>query len=211
MVSLKNKTAVIIGAAGRGNMGQIIAKRFADEGAIAALTRKPSMEILANLWVSKRIDLKNGDLFDLVQQKPKVRTRQIRSSVNKWLALNTARKFLVAALGFAGGAGVERLAELSNDDDPNTAQAAIEALARVGGARAQVALRAHLDSDDPVQKLAALEGLERLEARLDVNELRPLLDDPLVRRPAVRLLGHSQDPEALDAVFEALGIPIEDP
>ncbi|MCP4314998.1 MAG: class I SAM-dependent methyltransferase [Hyphomicrobiales bacterium] len=66
---------------------------FADEGAIAALIRKPSMETMANLWVSKRIDLKNGDLFKLIEQKPRVRTREIRKALNKWLAFNTARKF----------------------------------------------------------------------------------------------------------------------
>ena len=69
------------------------AVRFADEGAVAALLRKPSMETLANIWVAKRIDLENGDLFDLAAQKPKVRTREIRKSVNKLLAFNTARKF----------------------------------------------------------------------------------------------------------------------
>lgn len=31
--ALKNKVAIVLGAAGRGNMGQVIAQRFADEGA----------------------------------------------------------------------------------------------------------------------------------------------------------------------------------
>ncbi len=66
---------------------------FADEGVIASLVRKPSMEKLLNLWVSKRVDLKNGDIFDLVAKRPKVRTREIRKSVNKLLFLNSARKF----------------------------------------------------------------------------------------------------------------------
>lgn len=70
------------------------AVRFADEGAIAALTRKPSVEKLLNLWVSKRIDLVNGDMFDLIERRPKVRTREIRRSLSKLLVLNTARKFL---------------------------------------------------------------------------------------------------------------------
>ncbi len=66
---------------------------FADEGVIASLVRKPSMERLLNLWVSKRIDLHNGDIFDLVARRPKVRTREIRKSLNKFLFLNSARKF----------------------------------------------------------------------------------------------------------------------
>ncbi len=117
---------------------------------------------------------------------------------------DTARKFVVAALGFSGGAGVEKLAELSNDSDPNTAQAALEALANVGGARAEEALRQHLASADPVQRLAALEGLERKEARLTLAELRPLLEDRLVRRLAVRVLGFSDDPAAANALFLAM-------
>lgn len=116
----------------------------------------------------------------------------------------TARKFIVAALGFAGHAGVEKLAELANDRDANTAQAALEALAKVGGPRAEEALRGHLASDDPVQRLAAVDGLERLEARVALEELEPLLRDRLVRRLALRLLAFSDDPRAVIALFGAL-------
>ncbi|HJL16206.1 MAG TPA: HEAT repeat domain-containing protein [Sandaracinaceae bacterium LLY-WYZ-13_1] len=115
-----------------------------------------------------------------------------------------ARKFLVAALGFAGGAGVDKLAELSNDEDPNTAQAALEALARIGGPRAEEALRGHLRSEDPVQRLAALEGLERLEATVELDEIRPLLDDRLIRRSALRLLGFGDDPAVVPVLLDAL-------
>ncbi|MCB9596432.1 MAG: HEAT repeat domain-containing protein [Sandaracinaceae bacterium] len=115
-----------------------------------------------------------------------------------------ARKFLVAALGFAGGAGVDRLAELSVDPDTNTAQAALEALARIGGARAEEVLRGHLASEDPVQRVAALEGLERLEAHVGLDELRPLLDDRLVRRLALRTLGYCEQPEAVELLLAAL-------
>lgn len=72
---------------------------LADEGLVAALTRKPNMETLLNLWVSKRIDLVNGDMFDLVAQRPKVRSKQIRKALSKWLVLNTARKFLFVDRG----------------------------------------------------------------------------------------------------------------
>jgi len=115
-----------------------------------------------------------------------------------------ARKFVVAALGFAGGAGVEKLAELSRDPEPNTAQAAIEALARVGGERAEEALRGHLAAEDPVQRLAALEGLERLQAQVSLEALTPLLQDRLVRRLALRVLGYSEEPGAADALLDAL-------
>jgi HEAT repeat protein len=122
-------------------------------------------------------------------------------------APSSARKFVVAALGFAGGAGVVKLAELSNDPDPNTAQAALEALARVGGRAAEDALRAHLSNVNPVAKLAALEGLERIEARLTFDQIAPLLADRLVRRLAVRVLGFCEDPRAIAALFSVLSDP----
>lgn len=115
-----------------------------------------------------------------------------------------ARKFLVAALGYAGAAGVDRLAEFADDPDPNTAQAALESLAKIGGDRAGEALREHLTSPQPVQRLAALEGLERMEAELPLDQIRPLLEDRLVRRLALRALGFSTDPEVVEVLFSAL-------
>lgn len=72
---------------------------FADEGLIAALLRSPNPETLLNLWVSKRIDLVNGDMFDLVARRPKVRTREIRSKLSKFQVFNTMRKFLFVSKG----------------------------------------------------------------------------------------------------------------
>lgn len=75
------------------------AVRIADENVVAALIRKPSMDTLANLWVSKRIDLENGTIFDLVKQKPRVKTAEFRRSIDKWLALKTNAKFLFLPRG----------------------------------------------------------------------------------------------------------------
>lgn len=120
---------------------------------------------------------------------------------------DTARKFLVAALGCAGPSALPALAEVAKDTDANTAQAALEALARIGGPQAEEALRGQLDSPDPVQRLAALEGLERLEASVTLEVLRPLLEDRLVRRPALRLLGYTEDPEAGEVLLASLEAP----
>ncbi|MFK7990569.1 MAG: HEAT repeat domain-containing protein [Sandaracinaceae bacterium] len=120
---------------------------------------------------------------------------------------DTARKFLVAALGCAGPSALPALAEIAQDADANTAQAALEALARIGGPEAETALRGHLGSPDPVQRLAALEGLERLEATVTLDVLRPLLEDRLVRRPALRLLGYTEDPEAGEVLLASLEAP----
>ena len=58
---------------------------FADEGAIAGLVRRPRLDTLSNLWVSKRIDIRNGTLFDLanVRAAKKVRTKDFLKTLDK--------------------------------------------------------------------------------------------------------------------------------
>jgi cyclopropane-fatty-acyl-phospholipid synthase len=70
-----------------------------DEGIVASLVRKPTLQTLANLWVSKRIDIRGGTLFDLAGRRPSVRTRDIRKTLDKRLALGTAAKFLPVSRG----------------------------------------------------------------------------------------------------------------
>src|SRR5687767_3220190 len=48
---------------------------IADEGVVAALLRSPKIKTLGNLWVTSRVDLRNGTLFDLVARRPKMRTK----------------------------------------------------------------------------------------------------------------------------------------
>jgi cyclopropane-fatty-acyl-phospholipid synthase len=72
---------------------------FADEGAVAALIRRPKIETLANLWVAARIDLHNGSLFDLVARRPTVRTRELRKTLNKSLLIRMLAKFLLLPRG----------------------------------------------------------------------------------------------------------------
>jgi len=75
------------------------AVRIADEGAVAALFRRPNLETLANLWVSGRIDLLNGSLFDLARLRPKVRTRDIRKVLDKKLLFKNYLNFLFVDRG----------------------------------------------------------------------------------------------------------------
>ncbi len=72
---------------------------IADEGAVAALARKPKLETLTGLWVTRRIDLRGGTLFDVAERRPRVRTREIRKSLDKRLALGTLAKFLPVSRG----------------------------------------------------------------------------------------------------------------
>ncbi len=83
-----------------GNLApEAFAVSLADEGVVASLTRRPSPETLLNLWVSGRIDLRNGTLFDLVRNRPKVRSREFRKTLDKWLVVRTPLKFLFVPRG----------------------------------------------------------------------------------------------------------------
>ena len=72
---------------------------IADEGVIASLIRAPRLPTLANLWAAKRLDIVNGDLFDLVAKRPKTRTRDLRKGIDKLAALRTALAFLFVPRG----------------------------------------------------------------------------------------------------------------
>jgi len=71
-----------------------LALTIADEGAVAALVRRPKLDTLANLWVSGRLDLRGGTLFDLVAKRPKIRSKQLLKTLDKGLALRTLLKFI---------------------------------------------------------------------------------------------------------------------
>src|ERR1700690_3038058 len=72
---------------------------IADEGAVAAMIRRPSIDTFLNLWVTSRFDLRNGSFFDLAARRPKARTRTLMKSLDKRLALVTAGKFLSVPRG----------------------------------------------------------------------------------------------------------------
>ncbi|MFL9825127.1 class I SAM-dependent methyltransferase [Rhodoplanes sp. SY1] len=78
---------------------EALAVRIADEGAVAALVRRPNLETLANLWAAGRIALVNGTIFDLVKQRPKVRTKDFLKTLDKTLTLTTAARFFTVSRG----------------------------------------------------------------------------------------------------------------
>lgn len=57
---------------------------LADEGVVSALLRKRKYETLLNLFVAKRIDILNGDVFDIVERWPRMRFRQIYKKLSKF-------------------------------------------------------------------------------------------------------------------------------
>ena len=75
------------------------AVRIADEGAVAALIRRPSVETLAHLWIARRVDQINGTLFDLANVRRAKRTRDFLRSLDKGLVLRTLASFLFVSRG----------------------------------------------------------------------------------------------------------------
>jgi cyclopropane-fatty-acyl-phospholipid synthase len=72
---------------------------IADEGVVAAIVRRPNTHTMLNLYVTARLDIKNGTLFDLVALRPKLRTRELVKRLDKRLLLTTAAKFLTVPRG----------------------------------------------------------------------------------------------------------------
>jgi cyclopropane-fatty-acyl-phospholipid synthase len=70
-----------------------------DEGVPAAILRQPNVDTLLNLWVSARIDIRNGQIFDFLPTKPTPRTKELRRRLDKSLALATASRFLLVPRG----------------------------------------------------------------------------------------------------------------
>jgi len=82
------------------NLGQdAIAIAFGDEETVTALVRRPTIDTLANLWVSGRLDVHNGTVFDLVAHRPKVRTKSMLKSLDKGLLLRTLPRFAFLSRG----------------------------------------------------------------------------------------------------------------
>src|SRR5262249_34098709 len=60
---------------------------------------RPNIHTLLNLWVTRRIDIRNGTLFDLAARRPAMRGRDIVKRLDKRLALATAAKFVFVPRG----------------------------------------------------------------------------------------------------------------
>ncbi|MEN3929507.1 class I SAM-dependent methyltransferase [Microvirga sp. W0021] len=68
----------------------------ADEGVIASLVRKPSLDRAVNAYVSGRLDIKNGTIFDIAAKRPQGKMGKVIRSLGKWRILNMILKFRFA-------------------------------------------------------------------------------------------------------------------
>ncbi|HLK37444.1 MAG TPA: HEAT repeat domain-containing protein [Polyangiaceae bacterium] len=123
-----------------------------------------------------------------------------------------ARKLAVEVLGgVADPRGTAALARALDDDDANVRAAAAEALgnsALAGEASRELAtqaLVASLATQDAFLKIAALDSLARLEARLPWSVFEPYSTDPLLRRYAIAAATGAREPEAVRALAHATG------
>jgi len=118
------------------------------------------------------------------------------------------RKFAVdALLARPSSSAVPALLRRVDDSDANVRGAAVEALSRVADERAVAALLRVIDfsgARDPLERLAALRGLEALGAAVERRSLEPLLPDPLLRNAALRLLARCPGPSVIGLLVDAI-------
>ena len=113
------------------------------------------------------------------------------------------RKFLVEAMGKTRDPQmIDYLELLIRGSEANVAAAAVEALVCIGGARAEGLLQERLSTPHLFLRISVLEGLTRLGTRVPWDELRPAVEDAIVRRISAELLGRTGEPQALEFLLE---------
>ena len=114
-----------------------------------------------------------------------------------------ARKFIVEAMGKTRDPQmIDHLELLIRGSDANVAAAAVEALVCIGGARAEALLQERLSTPHLFLRISILEGLTRLGTRVLWSQLRPAVEDAIVRRISAELLGRTGEPQALEFLLE---------
>lgn len=109
------------------------------------------------------------------------------------------RKFIVEAMGKTRDPQmIDHLELLIRGSDANVAAAAVEALVCIGGARAEGLLQERLSTPHLFLRISILEGLTRLGTRVPWSQLRPAVEDAIVRRISAELLGRTGEPQALE-------------
>lgn len=117
------------------------------------------------------------------------------------------RKLVVDALaGIGSERAVPHLVGMLGDPDPNVRGATADALGAIGGDDAVRALcgLALGEDQDTLVRFSALRALARLETPIPAAALKPALAEPVLRPVAFAVLGHGDDPEAVDALLGGL-------
>ncbi|MFZ5468968.1 MAG: HEAT repeat domain-containing protein [Myxococcota bacterium] len=115
------------------------------------------------------------------------------------------RKFAADILGEAGGTSAVSALEAALDDpDLNVRASAAEALGRIGGEAATRTVEKLVASPEPLLQLCALQALGALRHAPPLPVLVPLLEDPMLRASAYRLLGLIEQPAAMERICRGL-------
>jgi cyclopropane-fatty-acyl-phospholipid synthase len=72
---------------------------LADEGVVASLVRRPRLDTLIKLHVDGRLDLVNGEFFDLAAARPEGKIGRLLRSVSKRRAFDVMRRFFFVPRG----------------------------------------------------------------------------------------------------------------
>ncbi len=94
------------------------------ESVIAALVRRPNLDTVLNAYVAGLIDLRNGTLFDLADQRPQKAGKRLKS-LSKVKALKTAYLFLRAPADMPRPLDRPREGTGARDGKPSTNKANI--------------------------------------------------------------------------------------
>ena len=117
------------------------------------------------------------------------------------------RKMVVDTLAAIGDpAAVDSLVSLLDDEDPNVRAAATDALASIGTDTAAEALLATAmrTGEDQLVRFSALRALSALEVHVRADDLALALENPVLRPPALILLGSSEDRGAIPVLLKGL-------
>jgi HEAT repeat protein len=186
--------------------------RVRKEAALTAVHLAPSGDVLKALLTAlepgENVGLRNAAVEALAGYGVHA-ISHLAAKVGKLDA--DGRKLVVDTLAKSGRPeGLPVLRTLLDDEDPNVRGAAIEGVAIIGQSCADDAvplLEAQLEKGDRYERLASLEGLNRMGAVLPWPMLEPLFGDPVLATAAVVAAGRSGDPDAVPALVRELPRP----
>lgn len=184
----------------RKDAAALAAERIADPGIVEI--------VVQGVLSPDDVGLRNASIEACVRTAKTPRSALAEAALVRALggASPTARKFVCAALACGGDLALSALGDLSIDPDATTATAALEAISHVGGPRAEALLGRALSADDPLTRLAAIEGLVALGAHRPLAEVVALAADPLLSRRAMLLAGLTSDVAAVPLLVSRISV-----